>query len=103
MSRLKVDDSLSELLRTNTPEFRTYESVSERFPSSEYDVLVVVEGKTLLSPKGIDAFRNTMIDLNLADGVKGAISMLSARGEPDKTGYAPPIHSRPAARRRRLH
>jgi uncharacterized protein len=91
LNRLKIDDSLSELLRTNTPEFRTYESVSERFPSSEYDVLVVVEGKALLSPKGIDAFRNTMIDLNLADGVKGAISMLSARGEPDKTGYAPPI------------
>ena len=51
-NRLKVDDSLSELLRTNTPEFRTYESVSERFPSSEYDVLVVVEGKSLLCAQG---------------------------------------------------
>src|SRR5215469_8723016 len=43
ISRLKVDDSLSELFRTNTPEFRTYEEIDKRFPSSEYDVLVVVE------------------------------------------------------------
>ena len=50
--RLKVDDSLSELFRTNTAEFRTYEEIDRRFPSSEYDVLVVVEGKTLLTREG---------------------------------------------------
>ena len=45
--RLKVDDSLSELFRTDTEEFRRYEEIDRRFPSSEYDVLVVVEGKDL--------------------------------------------------------
>ncbi len=42
---LRVDDSLSELFRTDTREFRQYEEIDRRFPSSEYDVLVVVEGK----------------------------------------------------------
>ena len=53
--RLKVDDSLSELFRTNTAEFRTYEEIDRRFPSSEYDVLVVVEGKKLLTRDGLTA------------------------------------------------
>ena len=40
--RLKVDDSLSELFRSDTPEFKQYLSLAERFPSSEFDVLVVI-------------------------------------------------------------
>jgi predicted RND superfamily exporter protein len=89
--RLKVDDSLSELFRTDTPEFRQYEEIDRRFPSSEYDVLVVVEGKDLLKRPQIEAFRRAIVDLQLADGVDGLVSMLSARGKPDETGYAAPI------------
>ena len=44
IAKLQVDDSLSELFRTDTQEFRDYEVMSERFPSSEYDVLIVVTG-----------------------------------------------------------
>lgn len=91
VSRLQVDDSLSELFRTNTPEFRQYEEIDRRFPSSEFDVLVVVEGKDLLKRKQIEAFARTAIELQLADGVNGVVSMLSARGKPDPSGYAPPI------------
>src|SRR5262245_5841967 len=109
LMRLRVDDSLSELFRTDTEEFRRYEEIDRRFPSSEYDVLVVVEGKDLLKRPQIEAFRRAMIDLNLAtvqpvsssgenanslDGigvVDGLVSMLSARGRPDESGYAPPI------------
>ena len=89
--RLKVDDSLSELFRTDTEEFRRYEEIDRRFPSSEYDVLVVVEGKNLLTRDGLQAFANTTMELQLADGVGGLVSMLSARGKPDANGYAPPI------------
>jgi hypothetical protein len=91
LARLRVDDSLSELFRTDTEEFRRYEEIDRRFPSSEYDVLVVVEGKDLLKRPQIEAFRNAVIDLQLGDGVKGLVSMLSARGKPDASGYAPPI------------
>jgi predicted RND superfamily exporter protein len=89
--RLKVDDSLSELFRTNTPEFHQYEEIDRRFPSSEYDVLVVVEGPDLLKRPQLEAFSQTIVDLQLADGVNGLVSMLSARGKPDATGYAAPI------------
>jgi len=91
LARLKVDDSLSELFRTETPEFKRYEEIDRRFPSSEYDVLVVVEGKSLLARPQLDAFRRAMVELQLADGVNGVVSMLSARGKPDVRGYAPPI------------
>ncbi|HEX2841240.1 efflux RND transporter permease subunit [Hyphomicrobium sp.] len=91
VSKLRVDDSLSELFRTDTAEFRQYEEIDRRFPSSEYDVLVVVEGKGLLTPEKLEAFRNAVIELQLTDGVGGLVSMLSARGVPDATGYAPPV------------
>lgn len=89
--RLKVDDSLSELFRTDTAEFRQYENIDRRFPSSEYDILVVVEGKDLLKKPQLEAFSRMVVDLQLADGVNGLVSMLSARGKPDATGYAPPL------------
>ena len=91
LMRLRVDDSLSELFRTDTEEFRRYEEIDRRFPSSEYDVLVVVEGKDLLKKPQLEAFRRAIIDLQLADGVDGLVSMLSARGKPDASGYAAPI------------
>jgi predicted RND superfamily exporter protein len=91
VSRLKVDDSLSELFRTSSPEFRQYEEVDRRFPSSEYDVLVVVEGRDLLQRRQLEAFQQATIELQLTDGVGGLVSMLSARGKPDAKGYPPPI------------
>ena len=45
IQRIKIDDSLSQLFRSNTQEFRQYEEVTKKFPAEEFDVLVVVEGK----------------------------------------------------------
>lgn len=95
VARLRVDDSLSELFRTDTREFRQYEEVDRRFPSSEFDVLVVIEGKDLLARPQIESLSQTIVDLNLADGVKGLVSMLSARAKPDASGYAAPLIPEP--------
>ena len=89
--KLQVDDSLSELFRTNTEEFRRYEAIDKRFPSSEYDVLVVVEGPDLLKRKQLEAFAGLTTELQLIDGVSGLVSMLSARSKPDPSGYAAPL------------
>lgn len=89
--RLRVDDSLSELFRTNTTAFRQYEAIDRLFPSSEYDVLVVIEGPDLLERPKLKAVSDAIVDLQLADGVRGVVSMLSARGKPDASGYAAPI------------
>ncbi|MFA5898224.1 MAG: MMPL family transporter, partial [Hyphomicrobium sp.] len=91
ISKLQVDDSLSELFRTNTEEFRRYEAIDRRFPSSEYDILLVVEGHDLLKRAQLETFAGLTTELQLVDGVSGLVSMLSARGRPDPTGYAPPL------------
>ncbi|MBX9926529.1 MAG: MMPL family transporter, partial [Hyphomicrobiaceae bacterium] len=91
LTKLKVDDSLSELFRTNTEEFRRYEDIDRRFPSSEYDVLVIVEGKDLLKRTQIEAFRRVTEQVNLLEGDGGLVSMLSARQKPDASGYAAPV------------
>jgi predicted RND superfamily exporter protein len=88
---LRVDDSLSELFRTDTREFRQYEEIDRRFPSSEYDVLIAVDGKGLLTRSGLISLQNAIVELQLTDGVGGLVSMLSARAKPDATGYAAPV------------
>lgn len=88
---LRVDDSLSELFRTDTREFRQYEEIDRRFPSSEYDVLIAVDGKGLLTRAGLISLQNAIVELQLTDGVGGLVSMLSARAKPDATGYAAPV------------
>lgn len=91
VSQLKVDDSLSELFRTDTAEFRKYEAIDRLFPSSEFDVLIVVEGDDLLTQQQLRRFAEATIELQLTDGVAGLVSMMSARGKPDENGYAAPI------------
>lgn len=89
--KLETDDALSDLFRSNSSVYADYKFMSELFPSSERDVLVVIEGKNLLSPKGLDAIRNVHQELEFADSVDGALSIFSMRGTPNKEGYAPPI------------
>ena len=82
IERIKIDDSLSQLFRSNTKEYRQYEAVTKRFPSTEYDVLVVVEGKTLLERSNLEKLRDLVTDLQLVDGTRGLISLFSARQAP---------------------
>ncbi|MBA4132938.1 MAG: RND transporter [Hyphomicrobium sp.] len=91
VSGLRVDDSLSELFRTDTKEFRQYEEIDRRFPSSEYDVLIAVDGQNLLTRDALKSLQNAIVELQLTDGVGGLVSMLSARSKPDATGYAAPV------------
>src|SRR5947207_13313684 len=83
VARIKVDDSLSQLFRSETPEFKQYEEVSRRFPSSEFDVLLVTEGKDLLDRESLEKVRDLVTDLQLIDGVRGLVSLFSARQPPE--------------------
>src|SRR3977135_1455057 len=82
IERIKIDDSLSQLFRSNSKEYRQYEAVTKRFPSTEYDVLVVVEGKTLLSRDNLEKLRDLVTDVQLVEGTRGLISLFSARQAP---------------------
>jgi predicted RND superfamily exporter protein len=82
IQRIKIDDSLSQLFRSDTKEYHQYEEVTKRFPSTEFDVLVVVEGKTLLARDNLEKLRDFVTDLQLIDGTRGLISLFSARQAP---------------------
>ncbi len=90
VTRLQVDDSLSQLFRSDTPEFHRFEDVTRRFPSNEFDVLVVVTGQDLLARGPLDRVRNLVTDLQLVDGTTGIISMFSARQAPEPGHTIPP-------------
>jgi predicted RND superfamily exporter protein len=93
--RLKVDDSLSQLFRSDTAEYKTYQDVTHRFPSNEFDVLIVIEGDKLLERSSLEALRNLAIDLQLLDGTRGLISIFSAREPPENGGIPPPLFPTP--------
>jgi predicted RND superfamily exporter protein len=82
IERIKIDDSLSQLFRSNSKEYRQYEAVTKRFPATEFDVLVVVEGKTLLARDNLEKIRDLVTDLQLVEGTRGLISLFSARQAP---------------------
>jgi uncharacterized protein len=82
IERIKIDDSLSQLFRSNSREYRQYEAETKRFPAVEFDVLVVVEGKTLLKRENLEKLRDLVTDLQLVEGTRGLISLFSARQAP---------------------
>jgi predicted RND superfamily exporter protein len=82
IERIKIDDSLSQLFRSNSKEYRQYEAETKRFPATEFDVLVVVEGKTLLARDNLEKVRDLVTDLQLIEGTRGLISLFSARQAP---------------------
>src|ERR1041384_2121289 len=88
IGRIQIDDSLSQLFRSDTPQFRTYEYVTQQFPSTEFDVLIAVSGPNLLQRKPLEQLREAVTDLQLVDGVRGVISMFSAR-QPPQAGQLP--------------
>src|SRR2546421_1929138 len=82
IERIKIDDSLSQLFRSNSKDYKQYEAVTKRFPATEFDVLVVVEGKTLLARDNLEKVRDLVTDLQLVEGTRGLISLFSARQAP---------------------
>src|SRR3954468_12891673 len=73
--RIKIDDSLSQLLRSNTREFRKSEEVNKKCPAEEFDVLVVVEGNTLLSRDNLEKLRDFVTDMQLVEGTRCLVSL----------------------------
>jgi predicted RND superfamily exporter protein len=82
IKRIQIDDSLSQLFRSDSKEFHQYEEVTKKFPAEEFDVLVVVEGKNLLARENLEKLRDFVTDLQLVDGTRGLVSLFSARQAP---------------------
>ena len=91
IQRIRVDDSLSQLFRSNDLAFKQFEQISRDFPSSEYDVLIVVSGDSLLARDSVDKLRDFATDVQLIDGARGALSMFSARLPAPQGGMPEPL------------
>jgi predicted RND superfamily exporter protein len=89
LTRLKVDDSLSQLFQSDSPDYKQFESLAREFPSAEYDVLIVLDGPSLLARDTLGKTRELVTDLQLVHGVRGIISLFSAR-RPPQGGHLPP-------------
>ena len=93
--RIRVDDSLSQLFHSELPAFKLFEQVSHEFPSSEYDVMIVVTGETLLDRESVEKLRSLVTDVQLIDGTRGVLSMFSAREPAPAGGLPEPVFSYP--------
>lgn len=91
LPRMSVDDSLGQLFRSDSPDYRAFQDETNRFPSSEYDVLAIVHGDNLLARDSIAKLRDAVTDLQLADGQRGLVSLFSARDPPTSGGVPPPL------------
>jgi|SRR5208282_275606 len=63
----------------STPAFKLFEQVSHDFPSSEYDVMIVVTGTSLLARESVERLRSLVTDVQPIEGTRGVLSMFSAR------------------------
>ncbi len=91
LQKLSSDSAISDLFKSNTVEYRNYQSLKETFPTSENDILVVLKGQDILSADNLETLRNVSLDVQFAEGVQGVISLFDMRGKPNKKGYAPLI------------
>lgn len=87
-ARLEFSSDIREIFRSDSEGFATLEKVTEQYPGSGRDILLVVEGKDLFTPDALNALRFLQLDLALLDDVKYVLSVFSARKPPDAAGNA---------------
>lgn len=90
ISQLKTDDALTDLLRSDTHEYRDYERLQKLFPTDELDVFVVAEFDTPLTPESLEQLRDIHFDLGLAEGVSNVVSMFSVHQRDPAGGSSVP-------------
>ena len=83
------------MFRSEDPAFKQFEQVSREFPSSEYDGLIVVSGRSLLDREFVENLRGFVTDVQLVDGTRGALSMFSARQPAPEGGLPEPLFPDP--------
>lgn len=89
--RIEASGTLSEFFRSEHPDYQAYVAMSERFPTSEFDVFVIVEGDELLTRDRLEDVRTLHLELQFVPAVNGVLSMFSMREAPDENGYPAPM------------
>jgi predicted RND superfamily exporter protein len=91
VARLEASGVLSDFFRAENDDFRAYQAMSERFPTSEFDVFIIIEGDKLLTRERLEDVRTLHLELQFVPAVNGVLSMFSMREQPDAQGYPAPL------------
>lgn len=91
VARIEASGILSDFFRGDNADYLTYREMSERFPTSEFDVFVIVEGQDLLTPDNLEAIRTLHLEYQFVPAVNGVLSIFSMRQAPDAKGYPAPM------------
>lgn len=79
LTRVETDDALDQFLRSATPDYQAFEELRERFPASDLDVYLAVDGRDLLDPEHLRQMQDLTFDLLLSDAVESVVSVFSLR------------------------
>ncbi len=83
---LATDDALDGFLKSQTPDYQAFKVMEGRFPSSDNDLYVSVEGKRIFTSSHLRQLQDLSIELLLSEHVASAISILTLRKPLGKTG-----------------
>lgn len=89
LARVQADDALDQFLKSATPDYLAFEALRERFPASDLDVYLAVDGQDLLKPRHLREMQEMTFDLLLLDSVESVVSIYSLR-QPLMPGRLPP-------------
>jgi predicted RND superfamily exporter protein len=85
-TRLSFNSNIRDMFRSDSESYAAYVEMTRHYPSSENDLYLVVEGKELFTPANLERLRDLYLDVALIDGLKGVLSIFSARSPPDGNG-----------------
>ena len=89
---IRTGGTLLALFRSDTPEFARYDAFRQRFPASDRDILLIVQGDDFFaSPERLEQLRSLHVDLQLADPVASVLSFFTVPDAARPDGYAPPL------------
>jgi len=76
--RLQADFSFEAIILTDDEEATFFEEFKNRFEEAGRDIIVLVQGKSLLDPEGVPLIRELTGALEKVDGVEAVLTVLNA-------------------------
>ena len=88
---VSTDDALENFLRAPTEDYRIFERMRERFPTSDHDVFVTIEAQDIFTAANLQSLQELQFTLLLADSVKSVVSIFSLKEPLQGEGVPDPI------------
>ncbi|MCA9212876.1 MAG: MMPL family transporter [Planctomycetales bacterium] len=76
---VRFEDEPGKVIERGGPEFARLQAMNRAFGPDDNDLLVVVDGDDLLSPRVLNAFRQALDEAKAVDGVKSVFSVFDLR------------------------